>query len=221
MSETLGPGSKTTVRRLPKKAVYDETTIFSILDEARMCHVAGDVDGLAMALPTLHAREDHTLYLHGNRSNALLHAIVSKGEASVSATIYDGLRLARSGFESSVAYRSVVIVGAVHVVEDADEKRRILDLFVDAVLPGRSREVRPATDAEVARTFVVAMSIDQAVAKVSSGPTDDDIEDQGLPIWSGTVTAKLRFGPLEPSSDGAMASGSLPIPDSVQQLLQQ
>ena len=216
----LGPGPRTRVRRLAKKAAYDEATVFAILDEARFCHVAAVLDGRAVALPTLHAREGLDLFLHGSPSNSVLKAALAQGEACVTVTIYDGLRLARSGFESSIAYRSVVVYGAASLVVDEDEKRRILDGFVDVVLPGRQREVRALTEGELRLTMVVRVHIDEASAKVSEGPTEDDPQDQALPIWSGTVPARLTFATPEPSSDGAMAEGEIAVPASVQRLLQ-
>jgi hypothetical protein len=136
-------------------------------------------------------------------------------------TLYDGLRLARSGFESSIAYRSVVLFGpAVEVVDEA-EKRRVLELFVDAVLAGRAREVRAASDQELRLTMVVRVTIDEASAKVSAGPTEDFEEDLELPIWSGTIPARLHFDDPVPSTDGAMASGEVPLPASVQRLYDQ
>jgi nitroimidazol reductase NimA-like FMN-containing flavoprotein (pyridoxamine 5'-phosphate oxidase superfamily) len=217
----LGPGPSTHVRRLPEKARYDAGTIDSILDEARFCHVAGIVNGLAMTLPTLHAREGRSLYLHGSRSNAVLKSVAEAGQACVTVTIYDGLRLARSGFESSIAYRSVVVVGSAAQITDEGEKARVLDMFVDAVLPGRACEVRPMSEQELRLTSVVVVTMDEASAKVSSGPTDDFEEDLDLPIWSGVVPARLRFETPIPSTDGAMASGRIPLPDSVRRLLDQ
>ncbi|MHB1208816.1 MAG: pyridoxamine 5'-phosphate oxidase family protein [Acidimicrobiales bacterium] len=215
----LGPGPHTRVRRLPEKARYDEDTVNAILDEARYCTVAGVVEGLAMALPTLHAREGRRLYLHGSQSNALMKSILAARRAAVSATIYDGLRIARSGFESSIAYRSVVVVGAVHLVEEQSEKARILDLFIDAVLPGRAQEVRPMSSQEQRLTMVLALTIEEASAKVSGGPTDDSVEDQELDIWSGVVPARLVFEEPIPSRDGAMASGTIEVPRSIRRLL--
>jgi uncharacterized protein len=219
VSETLGPGPRTRVRRLPEKARYDEETIYAILDEARLCHVAATLEGRAVCLPTLHAREGRRLYLHSSRSSALANALLDEGVAWVSATIYDGLRLARSGFESSIAYRSVVVSGPVRDIEDEGEKRRVLDLFVDAVLPGRSAEVREATDREIRLTRVLEVTIEEASAKVSAGPTDDDEADQALAIWSGVVPAALRFAEPQASRDGAMAAGTIPLPASVRRLL--
>jgi nitroimidazol reductase NimA-like FMN-containing flavoprotein (pyridoxamine 5'-phosphate oxidase superfamily) len=218
--DDLGPGARTRVRRLPEKARYGADEIHAILDEARLCHVAAVVDGQAIVLPTLHAREGNVVYLHGSQSNAVMRAMLSSGAACLTATIYDGLRLARSGFESSIAYRSVVLFGSVREVNDANEKARILDLFVDAILPGRAGEVRVMTEAEIRLTKVVAVSIDEASAKVSSGPTEDFAEDLGLPIWSGVVPARLVFGEPIPSSDGAMASGTVDLPASVRRLLE-
>lgn len=217
--DVLGPGPRTRVRRLPQKATYDEAAIFAVLDEARFCHVAATVHGKPVALPTLHARENHTLYLHGSPSNEVMKSVVRSGEAFVTVTLYDGLRLARSGFESSIAYRSAVVIGAASEVTDDVEKTRVLNLFVDRVLPGRAQEVRPLSDQERRLTLVVAVSIDEASAKISAGPTDDEPEDQELAIWSGTVPARLVFDAPIPDTNGAMAAGEMAIPDSVAALL--
>ncbi len=215
----LGPGPHTRVRRLAKKARYDEATVFAILDEARVCHVAALVHERPVALPTMHLREDRTLYLHGSPSNEVMKSLVRSGEAFVTATLFEGLRLARSGFESSIAYRSVVVFGRAGEVTADEEKARVLNGFVDRVLPGRTGEVRPLTDQELRRTLVVAISIDEASAKISSGPTDDPDEDLDLPIWAGTVPARLVFDPPVPYTNGAMTMGELAVPPSVRQLL--
>ncbi|HVB71018.1 MAG TPA: pyridoxamine 5'-phosphate oxidase family protein [Acidimicrobiales bacterium] len=219
MTDQLGPGPRSRVRRLPKKARYDEAFIFQVLDEARLCHVAAVVAGRAVALPTLLAREGRVLYLHGSPANEVLRAVVSSGEACVTATLYDGLRLARSGFESSIAYRSVVLFGRASAVTDVAERGRVLDLFVDAVLAGRGREVRAMTDAEVRLTQVVRVQIDEASAKLSAGPTEDPPEDQSLPIWSGTIPARVVFSDPIPDTDGAMAGDGVELPASVRRLL--
>ena len=218
--DALGPGPHTKVRRLASKANYESDVIFAIIDEARLCHVSAIVAGRAMVIPTLHAREGRTLYLHGSPSNVVMKSVVERGEACVSVTLYDGLRLARSGFESSIAYRSVVLLGAARLVTDDVEKARVLDMFVDAVLPGRAREVRPMTDSERRLTMVVAVSIDEASAKLSSGPTEDSEDDQDLAIWSGTVPARVIFETPLPDTSSAMANGEIPLPESVTRLLE-
>jgi nitroimidazol reductase NimA-like FMN-containing flavoprotein (pyridoxamine 5'-phosphate oxidase superfamily) len=218
VSDALGPGPHTRVRRLPEKAAYDETTVYAIVDAALMCHVAANVDGLAMALPTLHARVGDTIYVHGSKSNVLLRAALDARVASLSVTIYDGLRLARSAFESSIAYRSVVIVGATREVRDPAEKRRALSAVLEAAVPGRAEEVRAMSEREENLTLVVAIAIDEASAKVSCGPTSDEPEDAALAIWSGTVPARVVYDEPRPSADGAMAGGDVAVPLSVRRL---
>ncbi|MBW4029681.1 MAG: pyridoxamine 5'-phosphate oxidase family protein [Acidobacteria bacterium] len=218
MSEPLGPGAHTRVRRLASKAAYDDDTVFAIVDAAPYCHVAGVLDGVAMALATLHRREGRTIYLHASRSNALLRAVLDAGVASVSVTLYDGLLLARSGFNSSMAYRSALVVGGVREVTDDQEKARILHGFVDTVLSGRADEVRELSAREVALTLVVAVSIDEASAKVSSGPVEDDPEDLDLAIWAGAVPARVVYDAPVPNTDGAMADGGVDLPASVRRL---
>ncbi|MGA2122991.1 MAG: pyridoxamine 5'-phosphate oxidase family protein [Acidimicrobiales bacterium] len=220
MSELLGPGERTRVRRLPKKASYDKDAIYAVLDEAWVCHMAGIVDGHAVALPTLHLRIGDTIYLHGSPSNEVMRSLVRDAQAFVTVTIFDGLRLARSGFESSIAYRSVVVVGAAREVNDGEEKSRVLDRFVDRVLAGRAGEVRAMSEREQRLTMVVAVSIDEASAKISTGPTEDEPEDQALPIWAGTVPARLVFGEPVPDPHGAMANGEIAVPASVRGLLE-
>jgi nitroimidazol reductase NimA-like FMN-containing flavoprotein (pyridoxamine 5'-phosphate oxidase superfamily) len=219
VSHALGPGARTRVRRLADKAAYDEETVFAIIDAAPFCHVTGVLDGVAMALATLHRREHRTIYLHGSRSNALLRAVLAAQVASVSVTLYDGLLLARSGFHSSVAYRSVVVVGAVREVVDDAEKARILHGLVDTVLAGRADEVRAMSERERALTLVVAVSIDQASAKVSAGPVEDDPEDMDLAIWAGWVPARVVYDAPVPNTDGAMADGSIELPASLRHLV--
>ncbi len=214
MSDVLGPGPRTRVRRLPEKARYDRESIYAVLDHAPFCHLAAVVDGLGVALPTLAAREGDTLYVHGSRSNRVMTAVRESGEAWLTATLYDGIRVARSAFESSIAYRSVVVVGPVSEVRSLEERRRVLDLMTEAILPGRTGEIRPATDSELRRTMVLAVRIAEASLKVSAGPTDDDAEDQARPIWSGVLPARLVYDEPVPSTDGAMAQG-LPVPASV------
>jgi len=216
---TLGPGPHTRVRRIPEKARYDEVTIHAIFDEATFCNVTAVIDSVAMALPTMHIRRNNTIYVHANKSNALLRAALTAGTTCVTATIYDGVRLARSGFESSIAYRSVVGVGTPREVVDDAELDEVLAGFIDAAAPGRSSEVRPMLDRERRLTLVVAIELVEASAKVSAGPTDDDDEDKALPIWSGVVPARLVYGEPVPSNDGAMADG-LPVPASVRALLE-
>ncbi len=191
-----------------------------MFDQAPFCYVSAVVDGLALSLPTLHAREDGTLFLHGSQSNAIMRAALRAPRTAVSATIMDGLRLARSGFESSVAYRSAVAIGPAREVVELDEKRRILDLMMEHIIPGRTSEVRPASERELRVTLVVAVEIDEASAKVSSGPTDDSDDDLALSIWAGEVPMRLVYGAPEPDERGAMATHEIALAESVRRLLE-
>jgi uncharacterized protein len=214
VSPDLGPGPRTRVRRLPAKAAYDEATVYAILDAAPFAHVAAVVDGEAVALPTLVARDGRALYLHGSPGNAVLRAVVASGRAFVTATLYDGLRLARSGFESSIAYRSAVVVGRARALPEGPERDAALTRLVDAVLPGRSAEVRAMTESEARLTLVVRVEVDEASAKVSAGPTDDAAEDLGLGLWAGDVPARLAWG-----APAAYPGVDAAVPASVRALL--
>ncbi|MEI8126459.1 MAG: pyridoxamine 5'-phosphate oxidase family protein [Actinomycetota bacterium] len=214
----LGPGPRTRLRRLPEKAAYDAETVFAILDEARYCYVASVIDDEAALTPTLHWRDGSRVFFHGSPGNAVLRAMVARGRGALSVTLYDGLRLARSGFESSIAFRSVVAYGTVREL-DHDEAKGALDRLVDAILPGRGEEVRATSEREVRLTSVVALDITEASAKVSAGPTSDEPEDAALNIWSGVVPARITFADPVPARDGAMARGDVVVPPSVLRLL--
>jgi uncharacterized protein len=216
------PSERTRVRRAPKKARYDEATVHAIIDAVPFCHVgvalvdSGDV----VVLPFLHARVGHEVYLHGSRSNQLLRSVLAAARVCATFTSYDGLRVARTGFHSSVTYRSVVAFGPARLLEAPDERERALDVLVEAVLPGRSAEVRRPNATELALTSVLALTIEEASAKVSEGPTDDDQEDLASLVWAGDVPASVVYGTPVGATDGAMADGNVPIPPSVRALLE-
>jgi hypothetical protein len=209
------------VRRLPDKARYDTATVHAIIDAVPLCHVGvafadtGDV----VVLPFLHARHGDEVYLHGSRSNRLLRSMLDAERVCATFTSFDGLRVARTGFESSVTYRSVVAFGPVRLLEDAAGREHALDALVEAILPGRSLEIRRPNAAELALTTVVALTIEEASAKVSEGPTEDEPEDVASAVWAGDVPAAVVYGEPIGAVDGAMADGSVPVPPSVRALL--
>ncbi len=192
------PTERTRLRRLPERGVYDRAVIDAILDEALICHVATLVDGSPRVIPTIHARVGDTLYVHGSPASRTLRALREGAEVCLAATLVDGLVLARSGFHSSVNYRSVVVYGRAREVTDPEEKRRAQDALVDHVAPGRSAEVRPPTDRELRQTAIFAIPLDEASAKVRTGSPKDDEEDLGLPIWAGVLPLRTVVGPPEP-----------------------
>ncbi len=178
--------SRTTLKRYPGRGHHDFETIAAILDEAFVCHVGFVTNGQPYVIPTIYGRDGHLLYLHGAAAGRLLSALVSADAICVTVTLVDGLVLARSGFHSSINYRSVVMLGSAHAVE-ADRKKHALKTVADHVIPGRWDALRPVNDAELEQTSVLQMDIVEASAKVRGGPPLDDEEDYALPIWAGTL----------------------------------
>jgi nitroimidazol reductase NimA-like FMN-containing flavoprotein (pyridoxamine 5'-phosphate oxidase superfamily) len=211
------------VRRAPKKARYDEQTVHAIIDSVPLCHVGVALQGSGdvVVLPFLHARRGRDVYLHGSRSNHLLGSLVVAPRVCATFTSFDGLRVARTGFHSSVTYRSVVAFGAVRALDDPREREEALDALVEAILPGRAAEMRQPNARELALTSVVVLSIDEASAKVSEGPTEDEQEDLDSEVWAGDVPASLVYSDPVAANDGAMARGAIPVPPSVRALLVQ
>lgn len=200
---------KTRIRRLPERAVEDLGVIHAILDEGFVCHAAYVIGGRPVVIPTLYARDGDRLLLHGSNSMGLARAVRSGSPLSVAVTLVDGLVVARSAFNSSANYRSIVVHGHGRLLED-DEKRAGLDVVLDKVLPGRRADLRPSTDAELAQTSVIELGLDEVSAKVRSGGPGDDDEDMELEVWAGVVPFHLEPGEPIPAED---LRPGLEIPD--------
>jgi hypothetical protein len=183
--------TRTTVRRLPERGVYDRDTIYAILDEALICHVGFVVDGQPFVIPTIHWRDGDTLYVHGSAASRMLRALRAGVDACVTVTLLDGLVLARSAFNHSMNYRSVVVLGKATEVNDRDEKLRALNLLVNHITPERAAEVRPPNESELRQTIVLALPLGEASAKVRSGPPIDEDEDYALGVWAGVVPIRI------------------------------
>ena len=206
--DPLQPTDRTTVRRLPARGSYDRDLIHSILDEAPVCHVGFVVDGRPFVIPTLHVRVDDRLYVHGSPGSRMLKGMAGGAEVCVTATLIDGIVLARSAFHHSMNYRSVVVFGVAEAVDDLDEKARILRALSEHLVPGRWRDVRVPTVGELKGTSVLSLPIDEASAKVRTVPPLDDEEDYALPAWAGVVPLSLRPG--EPVPCPRLAPGIEP-----------
>jgi nitroimidazol reductase NimA-like FMN-containing flavoprotein (pyridoxamine 5'-phosphate oxidase superfamily) len=200
-----GPGSSTQIRRHPERAVYDRAAIDAILDEALFCHVAFEHDGRPFAIPTIHARVGDVLYLHGSPASRMLRRLHDGIEVCVTVTLVDGVVLARSVFNHSLNYRSVIALGRARALEDLDEKLAALRAIVEHVVPGRSADARGPNDSEVAATSVLALPITEASAKVRAGPPKDFDADLGLPIWAGVIPLQLRAA--EPQTEARVPRG--------------
>ncbi|HEX9985369.1 MAG TPA: pyridoxamine 5'-phosphate oxidase family protein [Thermoanaerobaculia bacterium] len=202
---------RTTVKRLAKRGNYERETVHAILDEALICHVGFVIDGQPVVIPTIHWRDGDRLYLHGSAANRMLRTLRDSGvDACVTVTLLDALILARSAFHHSMNYRSVVIMGKAVAVTDREEKLHALDRLVEHVVPGRAPFVRPANDAELKQTLVLAIPIDEASAKVRTGGALDEDEDYALDVWAGVVPMRLVAGAPEP--DEKMPPG-VPVPE--------
>ena len=188
------PTPRTEVRRLAERAIYDREVINAILDEAIVCHVGFVVEGSPVVIPTIHARVDDTLYFQGSPASRMLRSLKKGVAVSVAVTLLDGLVVARTPFHQSLNYRSVVVFGQARLVDDPDEKLAALQAVTDHVTPGRWEDSRPPTDTEVHGTLVLALPLDEASAKVRTGPPVDDEEDLALSHWAGVVPMSLVPG---------------------------
>jgi len=185
------PTERTKVRRLPDRGKYDSESVYGILDEAFICHVGFVVEGQPYVIPTGFARVNDTLYIHGSAASRMLRTLADGVQVCVTATLIDGIVMARSGFHSSMNYRSVVILGRATQVDGRDEKLAALAAFSEQVMPGRWKDLRETTDAELKGTLVLTLPLKEVSAKVRSGPPKDDEADYALPLWAGVVPLKL------------------------------
>jgi hypothetical protein len=185
------------VKREPQRGVYDRETIDAILDEALVCHLGFAVDGQPYVIPTLHARVGELLYIHGSAASRMLRHAASDVRICVTVTLLDGLVLARSVFNHSIDYRSVVVLGTPTLVEDVGEKREALHAFTEHIAPGRWEEARQPTDQELKATWILSLPLDEASAKIRTGPPEDEPEDLDLPVWAGVVPIHLAAEPSE------------------------
>jgi nitroimidazol reductase NimA-like FMN-containing flavoprotein (pyridoxamine 5'-phosphate oxidase superfamily) len=208
---TSPPSRATRVRRHPERGRYERAEIDAVLDAALICHVGFD-DARPVVIPMIHARVGDTIYLHGSPGSRLMRRLERGMEVCVTATLVDGLVLARSQFHHSLNYRSAVVLGRARLVADDGEKRLALRAIVDHVLPGRARDSRDPSEKELLATKVLAVSIDEASAKVRTGPPIDDEDDVALPFWSGVVPLTTTAGTPEP------VDPQLTTPDYLQRL---
>lgn len=194
------PTRRTTVRRNPKRGMYDRDVVNAILDAGIVAHVGFVHEGQPYVIPMSYARDGDRLLLHGAGGSRLMRTLASGAPACVTITLLDGIVLARSVFHHSMNYRSVVALGSARKLE-GEEKAGALEALVEGLVPGRSREARAPDRAELSATMILAFPLDEVSAKARSGPPADDPADLELPIWTGTIPLALRPGPVEPAPD--------------------
>jgi hypothetical protein len=204
---------RTKIKRVPQRGQYERQVIYDILDEGLVCHVGFAVDGQPFVIPTAYGRVGDKLYIHGSPASRMLRSLQNAIEVCVTVTLLDGLVLARSAFHHSMNYRSAVIFGTAAIVENSEEKLAALHAFTEHVISGRWTEVRPPSRQELQGTLVLSLPLDEASAKVRTGPPLDDEADYSLPVWAGVLPLQQKAA--VPIPDARLQSGIL-LPDYVQ-----
>jgi len=189
---------RTELRRMPARGSHDREAIYKILDAAYLAHVGFNVNQQPYVIPTLFGREGDKLYLHGSAVSRMLRELETGVPACITVTLIDGLVLARSAFHHSMNYRSVVAFGSARRIDDAEQKRNALRVMSEHLIAGRWDQVRGPNQKELQATTVLEFLIEEASAKVRSGPPQDDEADYALPVWAGVLPVKLVAGTPEP-----------------------
>lgn len=209
MSEPYTPTARTRVVREPERGVYDRAAAYRILDEGFVCHVGFVVEGQPFVIPTGYGRAGDNLYIHGSAASRMLRRIDQGVPVCVTVTLLDGLVLARSIFNHSMNYRSVVVLGTAVAVADPKEKLEALRLLSEHILPGRWAESRQPNEREIKATLVMRLPITEFSAKVRQGPPVDDEDDYGFPTWAGVIPLEMVAG--APVNDARLDSRT-PVP---------
>jgi hypothetical protein len=212
MPQSSAPTARTRVVREADRAIYDRAAVYQILDEGFICHVGFVVDGQPFVIPTAYGRSGDQLYIHGSAASRMLRNLDSGIAVCVTVTLLDGLVLARSIFNHSMNYRSVVILGTARAMIDGEEKLAALRTLSEHILPGRWAESRQPNEKELKATLVLRLPIEEFSAKVRQGPPVDDAEDYSFRTWAGVIP--LPVVPGEPSRDERCEPG-IPVPGYV------
>ena len=199
VNDGFPPSERTRVRRLPERGLYERSEIYPVIDAALTCTVAYLLDGRPIATPTAHWRDGDQLYWHGSAASRFLKSVVGT-EVCVSIHLTDGIVLARSGFDSSMNYRSATLFGFCEEITGA-EKVAQLDAFIEKLVPGRSKELRASHDKELKATTMLGMKISEASGKIRDGSVHDNSDDANEKIWAGVLQMETRFTGLTPDDE--------------------
>ena len=201
----FAPSKRSRVKRLHERAAYDRDSVYQILDQGLICHVAYIIDEEPYLTPTAYWREGDRVYWHGSSASRMLRRVKTSIPVSLNVCFFDGLVMARSGFHHSINYRSVTLFGKAKPLDSPAQKLASLEAFMERVAPGRWAELRPPTKQEIKATTVVGMEIEEASAKVRTGQPVDDEEDYALSVWAGVLPLHSVIDP--PISDPRLAPG--------------
>ena len=189
--EAFPPTERTRLVRESHRGVYDRDVIYGILDEGLVCHVGFIVDGQPYVIPTLYARVGDAIYFHGSAASRMLRQLDAGTPVCVTVTLTDGIVLARSVFNHSMNYRSVVALGRAAVVDEPAEKFNALHAFTEKILPGRWNDARQPSDQELRATSILCLTLSEVSAKIRTGPPLDDEADYALAVWAGVIPLRL------------------------------
>jgi uncharacterized protein len=212
LPETFSPTERTRVVREPHRGSFDRETIYKILDEGFVCHVGFTVDGQPYVIPTMFARVGDAIYFHGSAASRMLRGLSGGLAVCVTVTLIDGLVLARSAFNHSMNYRSVVALGTATLVSEAEEKIAALRAFTEKILPGRWDDARQPNEKELKATSILRLALSEVSAKMRTGDVQDDEEDYALPVWAGVLP--IRLAASEAIRDGR-CDAKLAVPAAV------
>lgn len=200
---------RTRLRRRPERGRHDEASLFAVLDAGLVAHVGYLDAGQPMVTPTTFWREGRRLYWHGAAASRMLARSGSGAPVCLTVTLLDGLMVGRSGIKHSVNYRSAMVFGRARLITELEAKRTAMDAFLERLYPGRTRELRPASEAELKQIVVAEMPIEEASVKMKAGGPLPYAPDDGWPAWTGVVPIEMRIGPLQAEPElGARAPGT-------------
>ena len=212
MSETFSATDRTRVVREANRAVYDREAIYRILDEALTCHIGFAVDSQPYVIPTMFARVGDAIYFHGSAASRTLRGISGGLPVCITVTLSDGLVLARSVFNHSMNYRSVVALGNATLIEEPAEKLAALRAFTEKLIPGRWNDARQPNEKELKSTSILKLPLTEVSAKVRVGDVEDDAPDYELPVWAGVIPLRLV---AEKAIRDSRCDESIPTPNYV------
>ena len=199
------PTQRSRLKRQHERALYDRESVHAILDAGLLCHVGYTIDGQPYVTPTCYWRQGERVYWHGSSASTMLRRQAPGVPVCFTVALLDGLVLARSGFHSSINYRSVIAFGEAERVTGEAEILAALEAFQERLTPGRWAELRPVTEQEIKATTVMSLELKEVAAKVRPGPPSDDAADYGLPVWAGVVPIRYQIG--APEDDPRLAPG--------------
>lgn len=206
---------KNKIKRNPKRASYNKDIIYRIIDEALICHISFNQDNQPFIIPTIHVRDNDTIFLHGASSSRLIKHIENGNNMAIAFTLLDGIVLARSAFHHSMNYRSAIVFGKGRTCNE-NESSKVFELLTEKLIPGRWNDARRPTEKEIKATSITAVDIEDASAKIRSGGPIDEDEDYNLNVWAGVLPVKQIYE--SPLPDEKLRDG-IAIPDYLNNFL--